>query len=121
MDMDRYKIVKGKKLKFGYTTGSCATAAAKASAIMLKTQNIVNYVDLDTPKGWKLKLKVEEQEYYENCATASVIKDAGDDPDVTDGVKIFAKVSFIKEKVLEITGGKGVGKITKDGLSVPVG
>jgi len=121
MDMDRYKIVKGKKLKFGYTTGSCAAGAAKASAIMLQTQNIVNYVDLDTPKGWRLKLKVEDQKYEENYAQAAVIKDAGDDPDITDGIKIFAKVSFIKEKTLEITGGIGVGKITKDGLSVPVG
>lgn len=119
--MERYKIVKGKKLKFGYTTGSSAAAAAKASAIMLKSQSIINYVDLDTPKGWRLKLKVEEQEYDENSATAAVKKDAGDDPDITDGIKIFAKISFIEEKVLKITGGEGVGKITKDGLSVPVG
>lgn len=119
--MERYKIVKGKKLRYGYTTGSCAAAAAKASAIMLQTQKNINYIDLDTPKGWRLKLKVEEQEYDENSAAAAIIKYAGDDPDITDGIKIFAKISFIKEKVLEITGGKGVGKITKNGLSVPVG
>ncbi|MDW7668117.1 MAG: cobalt-precorrin-5B (C(1))-methyltransferase CbiD [Bacillota bacterium] len=119
--MERYKIVKGKKLRYGYTTGSCAAAAAKASAKMLRTQKNINYIDLDTPKGWRLKLKVEEQEYDENSAAAAIIKDAGDDPDITDGIKIFAKVSFIKEKTLEITGGIGVGKITKDGLSVPVG
>jgi len=119
--MEKYIYRNGKKLKYGYTTGSCAAAASKAASIMLLKQETVDFVEIETPKGWKVRVKVEDIEIKERYAVCSVTKDSGDDPDVTDGIKIFSKVSFREDKKIEIQGGIGVGKITKEGLSIPVG
>ena len=108
------------KLRCGYTTGSCAAAAAKASAEYLFSGNKPSFVCIDTPKGIMLKLEVQEAEVGENYAKCGIKKDGGDDCDVTSGTLIFAKVSLIPQDV-EITGGKGVGIVTKAGLDRPVG
>ncbi len=107
--------------KRGFTTGTCAQATAKAAAIMLTTGRLIKRVEVETPSGIKLDLKLIDQEIGKDFAVCGIIKDAGDDIDVTDGVKIYAKVKFSEETGLTITGGKGVGRVTKPGLAVRVG
>ena len=109
-----------KKLRCGYTTGSCAAAAAQAAAEALLTQHPVDTSEILTPKGVKLLLTVERCEFTEEKALCSVIKDSGDDPDITNGIEVCAEVSFAESGV-EIVGGKGVGTVTKAGLDQPVG
>lgn len=108
------------KLRCGYTTGSCAAAAAKAAAEMLLSEANVSFVGISTPKGIKLKLDVLEPMINENYAECAIKKDSGDDPDITNGIRVFARVSKIVSGI-EITGGRGIGIITKSGLDQPVG
>ena len=108
-------------MRFGYTTGSCATAAAKAAAIGLFTGNIPDEVEIDTPIGTKLRLKIYHKQLSPDEAACAVQKDAGDDPDVTNGCYVHAKVKRIFTQTIEIDGGEGVGRVTKPGLQVPVG
>lgn len=108
-------------LRSGYTTGSCATAAAKAAAIGLFTGNIPDEVEIDTPIGTKLRLKIYHKQLSADEAACAVQKDAGDDPDVTNGCYVHAKVKRIFTQTVEIDGGEGVGRVTKPGLQVPVG
>jgi len=108
-------------LRSGYTTGSCATAAAKAAAIGLFTGNIPDEVEIDTPAGIKLKLSVYHKQLSADEAACAVQKDAGDDPDVTNGCYVHAKVKRNFTQTIEIDGGEGVGRVTKPGLQVPVG
>ncbi len=114
-------IYKGKqKLRCGYTTGSCAAGASKAAAGMLLTGQIIYSTEIMTPKGIRLNLETDGQKISGSKASCCVVKDSGDDPDVTDGIKVFAEVSLI-EKGIEISGGEGIGKVTKAGLDQPVG
>ncbi|TVM00768.1 MAG: cobalamin biosynthesis protein CbiD [Candidatus Brocadia sp. WS118] len=108
-------------MRFGYTTGSCATAAAKAAAIGLFHGAIPDEIEIDTPAGLKLKLAILDKQLSDNAAGCAVQKDAGDDPDVTDGCKVYAHVERIFGETIEIDGGEGVGRVTKPGLQVPVG
>ncbi|WDV44300.1 cobalt-precorrin-5B (C(1))-methyltransferase CbiD [Clostridiaceae bacterium M8S5] len=117
---DQFIIKNGKKLRCGYTTGSCATAVAKASTMMLFKNMILKNVDINTPKGVKLKINIEDVRVEKNQVTCSVTKDSGDDPDITNGIKIYATARKI-EKGINIKGGKGIGVVTKKGLSVSVG
>lgn len=89
----QYKIIDNKKLRLGYTTGSCAAAAAKAAAAMLFTGQTITYVNLMTPKGIRLHLEVLDIQKGEDYVSCAIEKDAGDDPDVTNGLWIYAKVS----------------------------
>lgn len=109
-----------KKLRCGYTTGSCAAAAAQAAAEMLLTRQSVKNSEIITPKGVRLVLPVHRCELSDEKALCSVIKDSGDDPDITNGIEVCAEVSLTQNGI-EITGGKGVGKVTKAGLDQPVG
>lgn len=114
-------IYKGKqKLRCGYTTGSCATGASKAAAEMLLTGKIVESAEIMTPKGIKLNLEINGQKISGDKVSCFVVKDSGDDPDITNGIKVFAEVSLTKKGV-EISGGVGIGKVTKEGLDQPVG
>lgn len=118
--LDEY-VYRGKeKLRCGYTTGSCAASAAKAAAEMLITGEKATCVSLDTPKGIRLNLDVFEPLVEENYAECAIKKDSGDDPDITNGILVFVRVSYIPCGV-EITGGKGIGVVTKAGLDQPVG
>ncbi len=108
-------------LRFGYTTGSCATAATKAAVIGLFKGNIPDEVEIDTPSGIKLQLKILHKQLSDNAAECAVQKDAGDDPDVTNGCKVHAQVERNNTGTIEIDGGEGVGRVTKPGLQVPVG
>ena len=77
----------------GYTTGSCAAAAAKAATIMLITQRPLSTITIQTPKGIDLLLEVKEVVIHENWASCAIQKDSGDDPDVTNNILIYAKVT----------------------------
>ncbi len=118
--MDRYIIKGRKKLRYGYTTGSCAAAAAKAAALMLLSGQPMDTVTLPTPKEWDLNLSVQDIRICGDRASCAVQKDSGDDPDVTNGILIYALVKK-RDRGIEISGGKGIGTVTRNGLNLPVG
>ena len=115
-ELDLYVVKDGKKLRCGYTTGSCATAASKAAVLLLEGKLDSDYVKINTPKGIELEIDIEWTEKTSDYAIASVKKDAGDDPDITDGIEIIAKASIRKDEEISIKGGRGVGRITIDGF-----
>lgn len=108
-------------LRKGFTTGTCAQAATKGALIMLIQQKSVNSVEVITPSGIKLCIGLTEQKIGDNFAGCAVIKDSGDDPDVTNGAKVSAVVRFSQKKGVRVRGGEGVGKATKPGLAIGVG
>lgn len=114
-------------LRHGYTTGACAAAAAKGAARMLREQRPVEEIEITLPLGERAAFRLHGQEFTENRASCFVVKDAGDDPDVTNGAEIHVTVrrepltrSGAKTMVF-VSGGRGVGKVTKPGLAVAVG
>ncbi len=109
----------GVPLKTGYTTGSCATAAAKAAATVLLSGKQVSCATF-TVKNGHMNIEIVHTEISHEGVSCSVIKDAGDDPDVTHGIEIIATVSK-QEGGIEIDGGIGVGRVTRSGLKIPVG
>ncbi|MBK5243427.1 MAG: cobalamin biosynthesis protein CbiD [Eubacteriaceae bacterium] len=111
----------GKQLRYGYTTGSCAAAGTKAALEMYLSQESRSTINIDTPKGWPLDLVLHDQQFSENEASCSVIKDAGDDPDITNGIKIFSKIMPSPKNGIIFLGGIGVGTVTSVGLSIPTG
>ncbi|MBM3119570.1 MAG: cobalt-precorrin-5B (C(1))-methyltransferase [Chloroflexi bacterium] len=112
---------KGKLLRHGYTTGACAAAAARAATMALLWQKIVEQVEIDLPHSGKANFRVEKCVFNSLVASCSIIKDAGDDPDVTNGAEICATVSWKTEPGIAIDGGEGVGLVTKPGLEISVG
>lgn len=118
--LDEYIYHGKEKLRRGYTTGSCAAAAAKAAAEMLISGEKICFVTIGTPKGIDLYLDVLEPVINGDYAECAIKKDSGDDPDITNGILVFARVRRIPSGV-EITGGKGVGIVTRAGLDQPVG
>ena len=119
--MESYIEKDGKKLRFGYTTGSCAAAAAKAAAWMLLTGQKKEEISLITPKGVALTLPVLDISMEENRVSCAIRKDSGDDPDVTNGTLVYAEITAKVEPGIAIDGGVGVGRVTKKGLDQPVG
>ena len=120
--MESYITRDGKKLRRGYTTGSCAAAAAKSAAIMLLENRSLESVFLMTPHGIGLTLAVRETVMGENFVSCGIVKDSGDDPDVTNGVTVYARVEKTnRPHEIEIDGGEGIGRVTKPGLDQPVG
>ena len=116
-----FALVDGKKLRYGYTTGTCAAAAAKGATLLLLTGRAPEAVNIHTPKGIDLMLSLEETSLDGHRARCAVRKFSGDDPDVTDGVLVFAEVRVSPVPGIHIDGGAGVGRVTKPGLTVPVG
>lgn len=108
-------------LRTGYTTGACAAAAGKAAAMALIRQQDVSFAEIILPAGQKAKFSVIHCSFDQSEARCSVIKDAGDDPDVTNGAEICATVRRQKEPGIAIIGGRGVGIVTKPGIGVAVG
>lgn len=116
-------------LRTGYTTGTCAAAAAKGAALMLAQQVYVSAASIDLPVGASALFSLHGQSFSANEASCFVVKDAGDDPDVTNGVEVWARVTahprrppFIEEGgEIRIEGGTGIGKVTKPGLAIPPG
>ena len=111
----------GKRLRLGYTTGTCAAAAAKAAAWMLLTGRDLKTVTIATPKGISLELEIREPCREPEAVRCAIRKDGGDDPDVTSGTLIFARVSFRDAPGIHIDGGEGIGRVTKPGLDQPPG
>jgi cobalt-precorrin-5B (C1)-methyltransferase len=118
--MEEYVVVNGRKFKKGYTTGSCAAAASKASVMMLLSGDAVGEVCIDTPSGVKLTLPVTDVSITSGCVRCSVVKDGGDDPDDTTGLKIFAEAKRNSNSGIEIRTGEGIGIATLPGLQVEV-
>ncbi len=114
--IDRFANV-NERLRSGYTTGACAAAAAKAAAIACVTGTTPNVVAITLPKGQRVEFAVQRDE----SGRAVVIKDAGDDPDCTDGAHVSATATLIDGDDVLISGGEGVGIVTKAGLGLPVG
>lgn len=120
--MESFITKDGKKMRRGYTTGSCAAAAAKAAAIMLLEETALKSVWLLTPAGVGLTLEVREIERGDDFVSCGIVKDSGDDPDVTNGMTVYAKVTKTnRHGEIAIDGGVGIGRVTKPGLDQPVG
>ena len=131
--LERYVYKNQKKMRCGYTTGTCAAAAAKAAAQMLLSGRKVTEVSVRTPSDITLTLPVCEIQMKAHAVSCAVQKDSGDDTDITNKILIFAEVSYIhnnsnivndtaavKPQII-VDGGVGIGRITKKGLARPVG
>ena len=118
-----------KSLRSGYTTGSCAAAAAKGAALMLLSQALFTEVSIDLPTGASATFQLHGQAFSMNEARCFVVKDAGDDPDITNGAEVHALVKLNPPHLpfakggcpILIEGGIGIGKVTKPGLAIPPG
>lgn len=110
-------------MRYGFTTGSCAAAAAKAAAYMLLTGKKKTQITIETPKGIPYTARILDIVSGEREVSCAVEKDGGDDPDVTTGALIYAKVSLAGDTggEIRIDGGRGVGRVTEPGLDQPVG
>lgn len=123
-------------MRYGFTTGSCAAAAAAAACYMLLTGRKKEEMTILTPKGISYTAKLVDISINESSAACAIVKDGGDDPDITTGAHIVAEVAFLQKKACKrkpakdktdavqqiiIRGGKGVGRVTKPGLDQPVG
>jgi len=111
--------VRQRALRTGWTTGTCSAAAAKAAASALLTQQPQSVVEVGLPAGQRVSFAVERCDVTPDRAEAVVVKDAGDDPDVTHGAHLTATVTWAPAYVLD--GGVGVGVVTKPGLGLAVG
>ena len=118
-DLPRTAKVRKGPLRSGWTTGTCSSAAAKAAALALRDQHAPTDVDVALPSGQRVSFAVESCTYAVDQATAVVVKDAGDDPDVTHGAHLTVTVSWSDALILE--NGVGVGTVTKAGLGLEVG
>ena len=118
--MDKNEKPQG-KLRTGFTTGTCATASSKAAALAIINQKTISSVDVLLPKRDRINIKINSCEFTKNNARCSVIKDGGDDPDVTHGAEIFVDLSLTNNVgTVEIDGGNGVGRVTKPGLGLEI-
>ena len=116
--------VKGEKLRTGWTTGTCAAAAAKAAVKALVSGEVQWEVDVKLPRKGeerRVRFAVERCELGDVWAEAVVVKDAGDDPDVTHGAHLTARLYWREEPGIDLDRGEGVGIVTKPGLGLPVG
>lgn len=128
--MEKFTVKNGKKLKYGFTTGSCAAAAAAAAAAMLFSGEKVSETEIILPAGEKITLQVSDIDMGKGEARCTVTKDGGDDPDATHGAAITACVSRTPiaagtpaetRKQITLLGGNGVGIVTAKGLRCGVG
>jgi cobalt-precorrin-5B (C1)-methyltransferase len=120
-DLPRTAKVRPKALRTGWTTGACSAAAAKAAATALATGEAQSTVEIGLPGGRRVGFVVASCTLHPDRAVAVVVKDAGDDPDVTHGAHLTATVSWRAEPGVELDGGVGVGVVTKPGLGLEVG
>ena len=120
-DKDACVYVGQQQLRRGYTTGTCAAAAAQAAARLLFGEAPPQTVALTVPKGFLLQLPVSSVQQGEGWAQAGVIKDSGDDPDVTHGAEVLVRLERCAGVGITICGGQGVGRVTRPGLEMPVG
>lgn len=120
--LEDYYVIRGnKKMRFGYTTGSCAAAACKGATEILLSGNRQETVQLMTPKGILLTLELKNIRIESDKVTCAIQKDAGDDPDTTNGIMVYASVQKTNDPGIVVDGGIGVGRVTKAGLSQKIG
>lgn len=120
--MDEYAYVNGKKLRKGFTTGTCATAATAAAISMILNQDIEEKVTVFTANGVEVTMDIKDPSFGELTASAAVEKDGGDDADATHGLLIYSTVTLLPDSNdIEIDGGEGVGRVTQKGLKCDVG
>lgn len=120
--MDDYAYVNGKKLRKGFTTGTCATAATAAAISMILNQDIEEKVTVSTANGVEVTMDIKDPSFGEFTASAAVEKDGGDDADATHGLLIYSTVTLLPDSNdIEIDGGEGVGRVTQKGLKCDVG
>jgi cobalt-precorrin-5B (C1)-methyltransferase len=108
-------------LREGFTTGTCAAAAAKAAVLLLTGKRAPKQVEVTLPGGERVALPVLYARKKRGAAEAAVRKDAGDDPDITDGAAVVACLSWREDDDIILVAGEGVGTVTKQGLSIPPG
>ncbi|WP_117209787.1 cobalt-precorrin-5B (C(1))-methyltransferase [Allorhizocola rhizosphaerae] len=120
-DLPRTAKVRPKALRTGWTTGTCASAAAKAATMLLASGEPPRWVEVALPSGRRVTFAVAESGLDGDLARAVVVKDAGDDPDVTHGAHLTATVRWHPGPGIRIEGGEGVGVVTKPGLGLKVG
>ena len=118
--MSLRKVPEG-PLKEGFTTGTSATAAAKAALLAIIHRKTQVAVKVRLPAGKTIEIPVHRTEFLQDWAKCSVIKDAGDDPDVTHGAEIGCEIHLTSHKEIRFVGGEGVGTVTLPGLELPVG
>ena len=119
--LEEYINVGTKRMRCGYTTGTCAAAATRAAAELLLQGRFVPAVTVATPAGIDVVVEIEEHESGDGWAQCAVRKDSGDDPDVTNGSLVYARVQLSDDPGIRIDGGVGVGRVTREGLDQPVG
>ena len=120
--MDDYAYVNGKKLRKGFTTGTCATAATAAAISMILNQDIEEKVTVSTANGVEVTMNIKNPTFSETTASAAVEKDGGDDADATHGLLIYSTVTLLPDSTeIIIDGGEGVGRVTQKGLKCDVG
>ena len=112
--------IDGRGMRSGYTTGACAAAAARAAALALLDGRELEEVAISLPGGQEASFKAETR-LVDSVAISSVIKDAGDDPDITHGAEIRATIEYSPQPGVFIDGGFGVGRVTKPGLEIAPG
>lgn len=110
------------KLRSGFTTGACATATSLAAATLLLLDKTISVSSIELPKGQRVDFELEDCSRLGSArATASTIKDAGDDPDATHQATVFTEVTLSSHQGVRFHAAKGVGTVTRDGLSIAVG
>ncbi len=118
---EHYMNVNGRMLRLGYTTGTCAVLASKGAVYALLSGKAPDIISVMTPKGIRVDVESAECFIDGDAAVCAVRKDAGDDKDATDGILIYARVERQEKKDVVITGGEGIGLVTKPGLDQKVG
>jgi len=119
--LEEYINVGTKRMRCGYTTGTCAAAASRAAAELLLRGESVCAVTVSTPAGIDVVVEIEESDAGDGWAECAVCKDSGDDPDVTNGALVYSRVEQCADPGIHIDGGLGVGRVTREGLDQPVG
>ncbi|HCM89682.1 MULTISPECIES: cobalt-precorrin-5B (C(1))-methyltransferase CbiD [Vagococcus] len=120
--MEEFVYVNGKKLKKGYTTGSCATAASVAAAHLLLNSEECEEVVVISPVDKEIRIPIVSlKRTDEKTVIAAVRKNGGDDADATHGMLIYSKVILREDSEIIIEGGEGIGRVTQEGLLVPIG
>ena len=118
--LEKYVSKGSKKLRCGFTTGTCAAAASAGAARMLLSGKVIENITVMTPSGNSVTVGLTDIKKENDYVSCAVQKDSGDDPDVTDKILVYSTVSYEKSGIT-VDGGEGVGRVTKKGLKQQIG
>lgn len=118
--LEKYVSKGSKKLRCGFTTGTCAAAASAGAARMLLSGKVIENITVITPSGNSVTVGITDIKKENDYVSCAVQKDSGDDPDVTDKILVYSTVSYEKSGIT-VDGGEGVGRVTKKGLKQQIG